>query len=65
MKLFVTGWIGLVLICVCAMISAYTGVILGECWMIVKNRFPEKYDTHHIRYPYPAIGYEAGGKPTR
>ena len=56
-----TGWIGLVLIAVCALISAYTGVILGRCWVIIKDRFPDKYAKDHIRYPYPAIGFEAAG----
>ncbi|XP_072025937.1 uncharacterized protein [Amphiura filiformis] len=60
-----SGWIGLVLIVVCAFISAYTGVVLGRCWVIIKDRFPEKYATDHVRYPYPAIGYEAAGIYTR
>ncbi|XP_033113774.1 amino acid transporter AVT1J-like [Anneissia japonica] len=54
-----TGWIGIVLIIVCAMASCYTAIILGRCWMIIQNRFPRYKE--HVRYPYPAIGYEAFG----
>ncbi|XP_071495864.1 uncharacterized protein [Diadema antillarum] len=55
------GWFGLPLIIVGAFMSGYTGIILGRCWTIVKERFPEKYGGH-TRYPYPAIGSEAFGK---
>ncbi|XP_072165257.1 uncharacterized protein [Diadema setosum] len=56
-----TGWIGLAIIIFGACMLGYTGVILGRCWTIVKERFPEKY-AGHTRYPYPAIGYEAFGR---
>ncbi|XP_072165258.1 uncharacterized protein [Diadema setosum] len=59
-----TGWIGLFLIAVAACMLGYTGIILGRCWTIVKERFPEKYGGH-TRYPYPAIGSEAFGKVGR
>ncbi|KAL4233035.1 hypothetical protein ACF0H5_007721 [Mactra antiquata] len=55
------GWIGLVIIVLCCLISAYTGKILGEAWVIVRKRTPE-YQTGHVRYPYPAIGEAAMGK---
>ncbi|XP_041453350.1 amino acid transporter AVT1D-like [Lytechinus variegatus] len=55
------GWFGLPLIIIAAIMSAYTGVVLGRCWTIIKDRFPEKY-AGHTRYPYPAIGFEAYGK---
>lgn len=55
------GWVGLPLIIIAAIMSSYTGVVLGRCWTIIKDRFPEKY-AGHTRYPYPAIGFEAYGK---
>ena len=48
----------------CCLISAYTGKILGQAWIIVQKRNPE-YQTGHVRYPYPAIGQAAFGKSGR
>lgn len=58
-----TGYIGIVLNIVCALVSAYTGVLLGKCWLMVMNRYPEYQE--HSRYPYPAIGQVTYGKPGR
>jgi hypothetical protein len=55
------GWIGFVLILFCCFVSAYTGDILGKCWIMVVNRHPE-FDKAKLRYPYPTIGQEAFGK---
>lgn len=55
-----TGWVGLVLIVVCAIASAYTGAILGRAWLIVQSRNPQ-YQSHVVD-PYPIIGEEAFGK---
>ncbi|XP_038066252.1 amino acid transporter AVT1J-like isoform X2 [Patiria miniata] len=57
------GWSGIMLLLFCAFLSAYTGVILGRSWQILKDRFP--FYREHIRYPYPAIGFEAMGKAGR
>lgn len=57
------GWFGLVMILLCAVMSAYTGVILGRCWTILQDRFEEYRE--QTRYPYPAIGYEAFGNVGR
>ncbi|KAJ8031391.1 Amino acid transporter AVT1A [Holothuria leucospilota] len=57
------GWVGLVMILLCAVMSAYTGATLGRCWIILQDRF-EKY-REQTRYPYPAIGYEAFGNVGR
>lgn len=54
------GWIGLVLIVVCAFASAYTGAILGRAWLIVQSRNPQ-YQSHVVD-PYPIIGEQAFGK---
>ncbi|XP_052811305.1 uncharacterized protein LOC128238973 isoform X1 [Mya arenaria] len=55
-----SGWTGLALMVLCALVSAYTGNILGKAWLIVRKRTPE-YQTGHVRYPYPAIGQAAFG----
>ncbi|XP_052089874.1 uncharacterized protein LOC127726532 [Mytilus californianus] len=55
-----SGWIGLVLIVVCAIASAYTGAILGRAWLIVQSRNPQ-YQSHVVD-PYPIIGEQAFGK---
>ncbi|XP_045159616.2 uncharacterized protein LOC123525011 [Mercenaria mercenaria] len=56
-----SGWIGFVLILFCCFVSAYTGDILGKCWIMVRGRHPE-FKKGQLRYPYPAIGEEAFGK---
>ncbi|KAI8791411.1 amino acid transporter ANTL1-like isoform X2 [Biomphalaria glabrata] len=58
-----TGYIGILLNVVCALVSAYTGMLLGKCWLMVMNRY-EEYQVH-TRYPYPAIGQVTFGKPGR
>lgn len=58
-----TGWIGIVVIALICAVSAYTGHILGRCWIIVQDRYPEMRG--HIRYPYPAMGQVTFGKPGR
>ncbi|XP_071113717.1 uncharacterized protein [Haliotis cracherodii] len=57
------GWIGLVLILLCCIISAYTGDVLGKAWCLVRERY-EEYQGQ-VRYPYPAIGEVTYGKPGR
>ncbi|XP_071842936.1 uncharacterized protein [Apostichopus japonicus] len=58
-----SGWIGIVMILVCAVMSAYTGFILGRCWTILQDRFP--IYKQQTRFPYPAIGYETYGNKGR
>ncbi|XP_076444879.1 uncharacterized protein LOC143282888 isoform X2 [Babylonia areolata] len=58
-----TGWIGLVLIPMCGLISSYTGGILGQCWQLLQQRYPDMRGP--VRYPYPAIGMKTFGKPGR
>ncbi|CAH1798297.1 unnamed protein product [Owenia fusiformis] len=54
-----TGWIGIVLILACGLGAGFTGVRLGQCWVIVQSRYTEYQG--HVRYPYPAIGYKCFG----
>ncbi|RUS91106.1 hypothetical protein EGW08_001131 [Elysia chlorotica] len=61
--LVATGWIGVVINIVCALASAYTGLLLGKCWLMVQGRY-EEYKTN-TRYPYPAIGFVTYGKVGR
>ncbi|XP_060063323.1 uncharacterized protein LOC132543823 [Ylistrum balloti] len=55
-----TGWIGLVIITACSLLSAYTGHILGKAWIITSHRFKECRG--HVPDPYPLIGEKAYGK---
>ncbi|KAK7478884.1 hypothetical protein BaRGS_00029865 [Batillaria attramentaria] len=56
-------WIGILVIILCCIISAYTGHILGRCWSLVQERYPEMRGPQ--RYPYPAIGQLTFGTPGR
>ncbi|XP_059143845.1 uncharacterized protein LOC131931158 isoform X2 [Physella acuta] len=58
-----TGYIGILLNVLCALVSAYTGMLLGKCWLMVMNRYEEYQE--ETRYPYPAIGQVTFGKPGR
>lgn len=57
------GWIGLVLIVACALLSSYTGSILGQAWLIVQERFPEYKKS--CPDPYPVLGEKTFGKKGR
>ena len=52
---------GIPMLIICGVISSYTGSLLGRCWMIVKQRYPE-YNDQQITDPYPKIGFHAAGK---
>ncbi|BFZ10134.1 hypothetical protein BsWGS_13173 [Bradybaena similaris] len=55
-----TGYTGIALNVVCALVSAYTGMLLGKCWTLVMQRSQDY--RQHFRYPYPAIGQVTFGK---
>ncbi|XP_074604699.1 uncharacterized protein LOC141857999 [Brevipalpus obovatus] len=54
-----SGWLGIFLIVMCAIDSAISGALIGKCWLILEERWPEFRG--HCRYPYPAIGKMAFG----
>jgi len=54
------GWTGAGLLVFCCFLSLYCGIILGKCWMLIRERNP-RYKGH-VRDPYPIIGSEAFGK---
>ena len=56
-----SGWIGLIVLVLSCIAIGWCGVLLGKCWLMLEERFPEYQD--HCRDPYPSIGYEAFGKP--
>jgi vesicular inhibitory amino acid transporter len=58
--LYRQGWAGIAIICIVSMMSGYTGVQLGRCWIILQERWPELY-LKHTQKPYPEMGYQAGG----
>jgi hypothetical protein len=47
----------------CALLSSYTGSILGQAWLIVQERYPEY--RLHCPNPYPVLGEKTFGKPGR
>uniref|UniRef100_A0A915DUI9 Amino acid transporter transmembrane domain-containing protein n=1 Tax=Ditylenchus dipsaci TaxID=166011 RepID=A0A915DUI9_9BILA len=53
--------LGLILNVAMAMIKAYTAYLLGQCWVILQQNWPEEYATEHCRRPYPEIGSRALG----
>ena len=55
-----SGWYGLFLIVLFTVNACYSGTRLGECWVILEERFPEFKGI--IRDPYPTIGEKAAGK---
>ncbi|KAK3763183.1 hypothetical protein RRG08_018752 [Elysia crispata] len=59
-----TGWIGLAVMVLIAVVSTFTGTLLGRCWVIVRQRYPSSMD-HEVRQPYPSIGQAAFGKHCR
>lgn len=58
--MFRQGWVGVAIIVIVSIMSAFTGVQLGHCWTILQERWPEIY-LKHTQKPYPEIGYRAGG----
>ena len=59
--LYILGWIGIIVLVLSCVAVGWCGVLLGKCWLMLEERFPEYQD--HCRDPYPSIGYEAFGKP--
>ena len=56
-----SGWTGVGLILGCCVLSAYCGIRLSTCWMMILEK-NEEYATGDVRDPYPIIAYEAAGK---
>lgn len=56
-----TGWFGLILTTSSLFFSGYTGILLGRCWGILLERYPD-IGSKQIRNPYALIGEMAMGK---
>ncbi|KAG8179251.1 hypothetical protein JTE90_006151 [Oedothorax gibbosus] len=56
-----TGWFGVILVCLACANSWYSSTILGRSWLILEERWGEYRGK--FRYPYPAIGMRATGRP--
>ena len=54
------GWTGVGLLVLCCVVSLYCGIVLGECWKILRNK--KSVYKAYPRDPYPSIGYECFGK---
>lgn len=57
------GWIGIVLIIMCAGISSFTGTVLGRCWVMIRRNVKDL--PQHVADPYPMIGKYAFGNAGR
>lgn len=55
-----SGWMGVPMILGCCILSAYCGIRLSTCWMIILDK--NENLRSGVRDPYPLIAYEAGGK---
>lgn len=54
-----TGWIGVPLMLIMCFDAAIAGSLIGKCWLILEERWPEFQAS--CRDPYPAIGQMAYG----
>ena len=54
-----SGWAGVALLLGCCVVSAYCGIRLSSCWMLILNR--NETLRHGVRDPFPVIAYEAAG----
>lgn len=54
-----TGWSGLPLLIMCWIDAGICGILIGKCWLILEERWPEFRES--CRYPYAAIGEMAYG----
>jgi solute carrier family 32 (vesicular inhibitory amino acid transporter) len=54
-----SGWIGIAIIIICCLLSAYCGLKLSNCWTVLLESNEELRDG--ARDPYPLIAYEAAG----
>ncbi|OWF37632.1 Lysine histidine transporter 1 [Mizuhopecten yessoensis] len=57
------GWAGLILIVICGILSAYTGILLGEAWTIAIEMFDDCKG--HVQNPYQLLGQKTYGKAGR
>ena len=58
-----TGWVGILLIILSAAAAAQAAVYLGECWLIIEERWPEFKSVQSD--PYAVIGLKAFGRKTQ
>ena len=53
---------GVMLILLASTVMMYMAVLVGRCWVILMETWPERYRHREVRAPYPAIAKEAGGR---
>ncbi|GMT01170.1 hypothetical protein PENTCL1PPCAC_23344, partial [Pristionchus entomophagus] len=56
-------WAGIAMTVISAVLSGYTGVQLGDNWLIMQNRWSEYKES--CRKPYPEMGFRAVGRGGR
>ncbi|GFN75566.1 amino acid transporter antl1-like isoform x2 [Plakobranchus ocellatus] len=58
-----TGWVGFAIMLACTLTSAYTASLLGRCWTMVRERYPECKE--QTRHPYSAMAEISFGTPCK
>lgn len=58
-KLYIPGWMGIVLVIVFCINAGYGGSRLGACWEILEERYADYRKP--VRNPYATIAYRAIG----
>ena len=53
---------GVMLIILGAMVMLYMAMLVGRCWVIMMETWPDQYSHQKVRRVYPAIAKEAGGR---
>ena len=53
---------GVMLIILGAMVMLYMAMLVGRCWVIMMETWPDRYSHQKVRRVYPAIAKEAGGR---
>ena len=55
-----SGWSGVAMVLICCILSAYCGIKLSTCWIMIREKNDEYKEG--VRDPFPVIAYEAAGK---
>ncbi|ELT95992.1 hypothetical protein CAPTEDRAFT_113427, partial [Capitella teleta] len=59
------GYGGIAVMVLSAVMSAISGTLLSKCWLVMRERNPEKFTGGQLNSAYPTIGEYAWGKPMR
>ena len=60
-----SGWIGAPMMILFCTFVAFSGTRLGECWVILEERWPEEFKNKNTRQPYMEIAEKTLGMAGR